>query len=66
MDTYKEKLPKTVPVQASDPQTSDATKVGQYKRRTYKRRTAGTHVGLRQTSDQYKQWTSTNVGQVHL
>ena len=35
----------TVPVQ-----TSDFTKVGQYKRRTYKRRT-GTNVGQVQTSD---------------
>ena len=60
MNTNKEKLPKTL-------QTSDATKVGQYKRRTwYKRQTAGTHVGLRQTSDQYKHWTITNTGPVQM
>ena len=45
------------------PQTSDTTKVGQYKRRTYKRRTS-TNVGLVQTSDEYKRRTSTNVGLV--
>ena len=45
-----------VPVQTSDPQSSDATKVGQYKRRTYKRRT-GTNVGRVQTSDWYKRRT---------
>jgi len=63
-------------------QTSDATKVGQNKRRTYKRqndtnvglvqtsdwykRWTGTNVGLVQTSDQYKRRTSTNVGPVHV
>ena len=41
-----------VPVQTSDPQTSDAPKVGQYKRQTFKRR-AGTNVGPVQTSDGY-------------
>ena len=85
MDTYKEKLPKMVPVQTSNHkrrtlQRSDSTRVwpsnvGRYKGRTvqtsdlqtsnwYKRRTAGTHVGLRQTSNQYKHWTITNTGPV--
>ena len=41
-------------------QPSDITKVGQYKRRTHKRRT-GTNLGLVQTSDQHKRRTSTNV-----
>ena len=54
-----------MPVQSSDPLTSDATKVGQYKRWTYKRQT-GTNVGLIQTSDQYKRCLGTfirkNVG----
>ena len=52
-----------VPVQTSDPQTSDFTKVGQYKGRTYKRR-IGTNVGQVQTSDWDKRRTSTNVGPV--
>ena len=54
-----------VPVQTSDPQTSDFTKVGQYKRRTYKRRT-GTNVGQLQTSDWDKCRNSTHVRRVHL
>ena len=36
-----------VTVQTSDPQTSDSTKVGQYKRRTER------NVGPVQTSDRY-------------
>ena len=52
-----------VPVQTSDAQTSDATNVGQYKRRTHKRQTS-TNVGPVHTSDQYKRRTSTNVGPV--
>ena len=48
----------SVPVQTSDPQTSNATKVGQHKRRT------GTNNGLAQTSDWYKRQTGTNVGLV--
>jgi len=52
-----------VPVQTSDPQTSDGTNirlknVGQYTRRT------STNVGPVQTSDQYKHRTSTNIGPV--
>ena len=39
-----------VPVQTSDAQTSDATNVGQYKRRTHKRRTS-TNVRPVQTLD---------------
>ena len=55
----------SVPVQTSDPQTSDGTNirltnVGQYKRRT------STNIGPVQTSDWYKRRTSTNVGRVHL
>ena len=46
-----------VPVQTSDPQTSDFTKVGQYKRRTVQ-------PSDLQTSDWYKRRTSTNVGPV--
>ena len=42
-------------------QTSDGTKVGEYKRLTYKCRT-GTNVGLEQTSDWYKRRTGTYVG----
>ena len=67
-----------VPVQTSDPQTSDVTKVGQYKRRTQYHRTLqrsdSTNVGRYkgrpvktsdlQTSDWYKCKTDTNVGLV--
>ena len=43
----------------------EATKVGQYKQRTYKRRTS-TNVGLGQTSGLvYTRRISTNVGRVH-
>jgi len=54
-----------VPVQTSDPQTSDCTNirltnVGQYKRRS------STNVGPVQTSEQYKRQTGKNVGRVHL
>ena len=63
MKSWEGRKLKMVLVQTSDPQTSDATKVGQYERRTNKRRTS-TNVRLVQTSDWYKRQTGTNVGPV--
>ena len=45
-------------------QTSDVTKVGQYKCRTGTNVGTGANVGLGQTSDLYKRRTSTNVGRM--
>ena len=61
MLNYAYKYICAVPVQTSDPHTSDSTNLRHTNVEQYKHQTT-TNVGIVQTPDQYKCQTGTNVG----
>ena len=65
MLNYAYKYICAVPVQTSDPHTSDSTNLRHTNVEQYKHQTR-TNVGIVQTWDWCKRWTSTNTGPVQM